>query len=200
MAKQSTDGVSVEIQIDVLKEEYRAMYQLAGHRITSLDRRVPVAATGIVALLSALVILPDEARLAALWTLPIVLVWLLRTTINHARSFEDAIRRIDQIEQQINGLAGAELMRFQSRHPSKDWGVGGRTGLEAIGAIYVLSLASLGVAAWLTGHLLAGGTEVSLLLAVMGIAASYLSLLFLHAWRYRYRPLYTKGIKFRTSA
>ena len=157
-------------------------------RITSLDRRVPVAATGIIALLSALVLLPEEARLAALWTLPIVLVWLLRTTINHARSFEDAIRRIDQIEQKINGISGAELMRFQSRHPSKGCGVGGRTGLEAIGAIYALSLASLGVAAWLLGHWVLEGGKLPVLLGVMACVAVYLSLLFIRAWRYRYRP------------
>jgi len=60
--------------------------------------------------------------------LPITLVWFVQTTVNHARSLEDLFRRIEEIERHINNLAGADLLGFQSSHPSRGKAIGGRIG------------------------------------------------------------------------
>lgn len=175
-------------QINILMEEYRALYALAEFRMVSLDRRAPLAGTLISVLLGAVTILPRDGQLVVLLSLPLLLVWLVRTTINHARSFEDLIRRIDQIEVRVNDLAGHELLRFQSRHPSRGTTVGGRTGVETIAATLMLSAVLLVATSWLFRERIHPTPEASLavhayiLLAVLFIARSVL------VW-YRYRYL-----------
>ena len=73
----------------------------------------------------------------------------MRTTINHARSFEDLIRRIEQVEESINAIAGETLICFQSTHPSRGKAVGGRTGFETVTAVGLASALIGGTCAYL---------------------------------------------------
>lgn len=139
MAKKKRARLSAQVQVDVLLAEYRAVYDLALFRLASLDRRVPLTGSALAASLGAVLVLPTMVQVFLLIALPLALVWFVRTTINHARSFEDALRRIEQIEKRVNALAGTELIRFQSRHPSRGKATGGRTSRETIAAALIAS-------------------------------------------------------------
>lgn len=117
-----------------LFEEYRVLYGLAVFRMNALDRRVPVAGGMLAAFVGGLTTLPQNAQLMVLVGLPAALVWFMRATVNHARSFEDVLRRIEEIEREVNRLLEKNVLRFQSRHPSGRSEVGGRTGRETTGA------------------------------------------------------------------
>src|SRR5262249_19724027 len=122
-------------RLDALFEEYRSLYGLAHFRLSALDRRVPLGGLTLAACPSRIGALPEASRTLALIAVPLASMWLLRVTINHARSFEDALRHIEGLETRINGLLGDNLVTFQSRHPSGDRVVGGRTGRESVGAV-----------------------------------------------------------------
>ncbi|UYV13491.1 MAG: hypothetical protein NCW75_04200 [Phycisphaera sp.] len=130
-------------RIDVLLEEYRALYGLAQFRMAALDRRVPLAGTALALSLGGAFVSPLSVQIVVLVVLPIAVAWLVRTTINHARSFEDALRRIEQIERHVNQIAGEPLLAFQSSHPSRGEAVGGRTGRESVLAVVLASTGSL---------------------------------------------------------
>lgn len=144
--------------IDVLLAEYEAMYRLAEFRMASLERRVPAAGATIVAFLGVLPLLPESSQWILLVVVPASLVWFVRTTINHARSFEDVLRRIEWIEKRANHLAGEELLGFQSKHPSRGTTVGGRTGVETVGAVMLASALVLLACVLLAEH--AFGQEI----------------------------------------
>lgn len=147
---------AAETQLRVLMHEYDALYGLASLRMASLDRRAPIAGAALTGFLAAAVLLPRPAQLALLVTLPVALLWFLRTTINHARSFEDVLRRIEEIERHANRLAGGELLVFQSRHPSRGKSVGGRTGRETIRSVFCICVVLLG----LSGYLAAAQAQI----------------------------------------
>lgn len=142
-------GESKHTKISILLEEYRALYQLVLFRMGSLDRRAPVATATLSAFLASIAVLPPAAQMVLLVGLPLSVVWLVRTTINHARSFEDALRRIEEIEVAVNTLSKAELLRFQSSHPSRGWTVGGRTARETINAVITGAVVLLGACLYL---------------------------------------------------
>lgn len=135
-------------QIDLLLEEYRALYALATFRMSALDRRVPLAATALIAVLVGALALPADAQMIVLLALPLGAVWSVATALTHARSFEDALRRIEEIESRVNTLAGDELLVFQSRHPSRASTVGGRTGRDIIRAVAAASLLTTAACVW----------------------------------------------------
>lgn len=175
-------------QIDILLEEYRALYGLVQYRIASLERRVPVAGVAFTAVLGIANLLPDHVRFAFLVALPIVAVWFVHTTMNHVRSLEDLLRRIEAIERAVNKLAGKELLLFQSRHPSRGEFVGGRVGAGSANAVAYATLLLIGICATLflgdpphgSEFLIAYGTL--LVLVVVGVLAM------VHRVRgYRYR-------------
>ncbi len=134
----------------VLLKEYDALYQLVIFRMTSLDRRAPIAGATLAASLATGAVLPSEVRTLFLIALPAALIWFLRTTVNHARSFEDVLARLAEIERAVNERAGAELLVFQSRHPSRSIAVGGRTGRETVNAVFVTCVILLLSAVYLT--------------------------------------------------
>lgn len=111
------------------------MYQLAEFRMASLERRVPAAGATIVAFLGVLPLMPEQSQWILLFVVPASLVWFVRTTISHARSFEDVLRRIEWLEGKANELVSEDLLGFQSSHPSRHVAVGGRTGVETVGAV-----------------------------------------------------------------
>jgi len=130
--------------VDVLLAEYEALYQLAEYRMTSLDRRVPAAGALLTTFVGLIPLIPDASGLVLLSVVPASLVWLIRTTINHARSLEDVLRGIESLDLSLNQIAGATLLTFQSQHPSRGRTVGGRTGRETVGAVAMAAALLLG--------------------------------------------------------
>lgn len=174
--------------VPILLEEYRQLYALALFRLNVLDQRVPVIGATLTGVLASIAVLPAAVQPLLLIGLPISLIWFARTTINHARSFEDVLRRIDEIERAVNSRARAELLQFQSRHPSRGISVGGRTGTETVEAVLGASALILGgclhlaEGTWTIGPphsalyaLFIGGIAVALIFMKRGLA------------RYRYR-------------
>lgn len=134
-------------RIDILLEEYRSLYGLAQLRIVALDRRSSVAVAAFATFLGTFSGASADAQLALMLGLQPGIVWFVRTTRSHAHAFEDAIRRIDQIERTVNDLAGTPLLGFQSSHPSRGRAVGGRTGAEAMLAVMIAALLILAASA-----------------------------------------------------
>ena len=93
-------------RITILLEEYRQVYGLALFRLNALDQRVPIIVGTLTAMLGSIGALPREVQVVLLVALPLTLLWVIRTTINHARSFEDALRRIEEIEQTVSIRTG----------------------------------------------------------------------------------------------
>ena len=149
MAKALTLDSRDQSTISILLEEYRALYAVALFRMSSLERRVPIGVAAITALLASVLALTPSNQIAVLLLIPLGLVWHLTTTINHARSFEDVLRRIDEIEREVNTLAARELLLFQSSHPSRGKQVGGRTGNESVRAVFASSTITLLASLWL---------------------------------------------------
>lgn len=173
--------------VGVLLAEYHALYKLAEFRMGALDRRVPGAGAAIVAFLSGVPALPEASGFVLLLAIPISIVWFVRTTVNHARSFEDLLRRIEQIELTINFVCESELMRFQSSHPSRGRAVGGRTGFETVSAVGLASAIMLGACEMLMQSIGPGTVWVSLLYTnLLMVVAAYV-LVYFWIWRkYKY--------------
>lgn len=142
------DRATNQAMINAALEEFRALYQLAVFRLAALDQRLPLTVGTFSAVLISVQMLPEPTRMLVLWATPPALVWLMRATVNHARSFEDALRRIEEIETRVNELLGAEVLGFQSHHPSRGKAVGGRTGREAVVGVEVSILLLLSTAAY----------------------------------------------------
>jgi len=140
-----SESVSLETRIQILLEEYRALYSLLTFRLTAMDRRLPAIGGTLAGILGSTTAMPDQTRLAFLLGLPVALLWLFLSTVQHARSKEDHLRRIDEIERLVNRLAGEELLVFQSRHPNKARHPGGRTGFGSVLAVLSVCLTMIGV-------------------------------------------------------
>ena len=136
-------GPDRQRRIEVLLEEYRALYGLLQFRLSAMDRRLPTAGGALWAALSSTPAMPSDTRQLFLIGLPAALVWLVLSTVQHARSKEDHLRRIDEIERMVNSLAGEELLVFQSRHPNRAELPGGRTALNATVGVLVACMIML---------------------------------------------------------
>ena len=175
---------------EILLHEYDALYKLAAFRMTSLDSRIPLIGGTVTAFLSSLVVLPRPAQAVLLFEVPAVLIWFLRTTATHACSFEDALRRIEEIEIAVNRLAESELLAFQSRHPSRGKVVGGRTGTETVVSTFAAALIMLASCGYL-GVAVAAFQPILLQLYLLYLTATLVALMkALHNWR-RYRYMKT---------
>ena len=177
------------LQLDALLHEYNALYGLVTFRMTSLDRRVPLAGATLAGFLSAVTVLPLRSQLIVLVGLPLAVLWYLRTTVNHARSLEDAFRRIEAVERSVNDLLGRPVMGFQSQHPSRGRFVGGRTGNETIASVMVASGTILAGCLYLFFDLTHG--HQFLLTAYVGYVLASACNLVSFAWRlgrYSYHP------------
>lgn len=157
------ETLSESERIHVLTEEYRALYGLLSFRLAAVDRRLPVAAGTLGAVLGGFTALPADSKLVVLLAMPPALIWLLRTTTSHSRSKEDVLRRIDEIERQVNQIAGEELLAFQSRHPNRGKVVAGRSGSGIVFAVLAFCLTALASCAFLAGPL--AGLSAQLLTA-----------------------------------
>lgn len=191
--KPSHDTDPNQRTINLLLEEYKVLYGLVTFRTTSLDRRVPIATAALASFLGSIAVVPPASQTIFLAGLPLAQVWLVRTTINHARSFEDVLRRIDEIERRVNELAGEEVLVFQSRHPSNGKAIGGRTGLETVWTVYTTALLMLGACVYLAALSSDTPNLIEGYASGCGAIALYLTFLLLRLGRYRY-------IKARTAA
>jgi hypothetical protein len=143
--------VPPETHIEILLEEYRQLYDLVRFRLNALDQRVPLAGVTLIAAVAGIGSLAAPAQYVFLLAVPLSLLWWLGMTTTHARSFEDALRRIEQIEQRVNALCGVDLLIFQSSHPGRRH-VGGRTGQRTVQAVLTACAIILGACAALGAH------------------------------------------------
>lgn len=130
--------------IQVLLEEYRSLNALLLFRLSALDRRLPTSVGFTAATVAATLSLPVGSQIVVLILTPSAVLWMARTTNQHAKAKEDHLRRIGEIEQAVNELAGADLMVFQNRHPNRAKSTAGRSGTAAVvatavGAILLLT-------------------------------------------------------------
>ncbi len=140
--------ISPHGQIQILLEEYRSLNALLLFRLTALDRRLPASVGFMAVTVAATLSLPVESRVAVLILTPSGVLWMARTTNQHAKAKEDHLRRIAEIERDVNELAGVELLVFQNRHPNRAKSVAGRSGAATVvataaGAILLLTLCLL---------------------------------------------------------
>lgn len=138
-------------RVGILLDEFRSLYGLLSFRLSAVDSRLPVAGGALGAVLGSFRALPPDTRSVVLLVMPPALTWLMRSTVNHSRSKEDVLRRIDEIERQVNQIAGEELLAFQSRHPGRGRTVSGRSGSSTVFAVLTCCLAGLASCAFLLG-------------------------------------------------
>lgn len=139
----STSCLSDRDRVDILLEEYRVLYSLLEFRLNTIEQRIPLLGGMLATLFGGIAILPAEVRVPALLVIPVALLWLFNTTLNHGRSKEDLLRRIDEIERTLNQLAAEDVCVFQSQHPGRRGTVGGRTGMGANLVMLMLSILML---------------------------------------------------------
>lgn len=188
------DFETAQRKVAVLMEEYKALYGLVTFRMTSLDRRVPIASAALATFLGSIAAVPPASQTIFLIGLPLAQVWLVRTTINHARSFEDVLRRIDEIERSVNALLGEDLLLFQSRHPSQGKATGGRTGVETVRTVYTSALLMLGACLYLASLSFEKRT-LDFYAAACGLIAVHLTLSVFLLRRYRYLKVPSSGCR-----
>lgn len=164
------------------------MYSLLSFRLGVVDQRVPLTAGALMAAFGAVSSLPATSQVTLLLVIPVGIVWLMRLTATHNRSKEDVLRRIDEIERQINVLAGEELLTFQSRHPNRVEAVsGGRTGAGAAWSVLSLCVAGLlGCLALAIQGPFIHGAALALYLVYLFITFSDLVHVAIRLRRYRY--------------
>jgi len=148
--------VSAEVSLQVLLEEYRAMNALLLFRLLAIDRRLPLAGSLLTGSLAAIPTLPPMAASVILWAVPAGAVWLVANAVAHARSKEDHLHRIAELEELVNRIAGQPLMQFQSRHPSRGRFVAGRSGQSSLVGV------AAAATAWLVGATYMAGESVEL--------------------------------------
>lgn len=130
--------------VPILLEEYRQLYTLVLYRLSVLDQRIPLATAAITAALGSVVVLPSSMQAAFLLALPIAAMLVYLSTINHARSLEDALSRIAELELAVNQQIGSGTLRFQSSHPGRRL-VGGRTGHSTVAWVHAATLSLLAI-------------------------------------------------------
>lgn len=144
MDSNKLTGISIWNRVQILTEEYRSLYAMLTFRLGAIDQRLPLAAGALTAILVSTPSLPQYQRVILLWLVPVACVWLHRIVLLHIQSKEDVLRRIAEIECQVNRLASSDLMVFQSQHPNRGRVVGGRSGFGTVlGVLTVCLLAIL---------------------------------------------------------
>jgi hypothetical protein len=162
------------------------MNALLHFRLLAIDRRLPLAGSLLTGSLAAVPTLPSAAASVILWAVPAGAVWLLANAVAHARSKEDHLHRIAELEEMVNRLAGQPLMQFQSRHPSRGRFVAGRSGQSSLAGV------AAAATAWLVGATYMAGESATLMpaarygFAAYVISAGVMQVLVLHRlMRYR---------------
>lgn len=149
--RPTTSLLITETRIQVLLEEYRAMYGLLMFRLDVIDRRVPAVGGTLAAILASATAMPVDTRIAFLLGLPLAAIGLIQSVCQHAQSKEDHLRRIDEIERLVNALAGEVLLVFQSQHPNRRRQPGGRSGFGTVFNVLTAVLIMLSACGVLAG-------------------------------------------------
>lgn len=113
--------------VQIALEEYRQIHALVLYRLQVLDQRIPLTTAALTAALGSVVVMPELLQFGLLVGVPLAATAVCLSTFNHARSLQDAISRIADIESSVNRLMGREVLAFQSTHPGRN-SVGARTG------------------------------------------------------------------------
>lgn len=181
-------------RLDAMLAEYTLVGSLIAFRLNALDHRLPVAGAALGVLLGTVAALPPALQGSLLTGMPLSLIWLVRATVNHARSLEDALRRMEHLELAVNRLVGSEAMGFQRGHPSRGVRVGGRTASEAVEAVSAAAALLLAACLYALRTLL---DPSNVLVATYAVYIALIAAALLHArhaWaRYQYRPRGTHG-------
>lgn len=195
MANEFLTGAATRLadreRIAILTEEYRALYQLVLFRLRAMDQRIPTAGGALGVVIGSVPALPPETQLLFLAGIPSCLSWIVATTLGHARSKEDHLRRIDEIERMVNRIAGEELLVFQSQHPNRKAATAGRTGTAAMLAVGAACLTALAACIVLFHSRALVDPELGLAYdAYVGVTAAYLvhAVIALRCYRYQRRP------------
>lgn len=177
MAQAPADHTTIQL------EEYRVLYGLLALRVQAIERRVPLIGASLAGIVATISNVAPEGRAFLFWSIPVALIWFVRTTISHTRSLEDLLRRIEEIERAVNARVKAELLAFQSSHPSRGVFVGGRTSGESI----LASLLWCGILLVGAGslHEFAEAEEILFVSYLIGVGL-YLLLMVGRYARYRY--------------
>lgn len=185
MPPSRRSALPVRDLIDIQLEEYRSLYGLASHRLSSLERRTPILGAVLSGSIASLTVVPTALQSVILLGAPILLVWFVKSTINHAKSLEDVLRRIEAIEREVNERAGDQLLRFQSTHPSRGSAVGGRVSAGTIRSVVSVSLILLYVCAALLPDELSGTEAYYAYVAIIGV---WIAIEAFRLRRYAYSP------------
>lgn len=181
-----TRAFGADLTLRALLAEYDALYGLLRFRLEAMDRRLPVAAAAIGAALAGIPTMQPASRVVILLLLPPGLAWLVGTATGHARSKEDHLRRIAEIEETVNEIAGRELLQFQSTHPSRGKFVSGRSGQISVLATASGALAALvacGVFYWTANPI---PPTITVYFAYLTAVATSILRSLLRLGRYRY--------------
>lgn len=162
--------------IDILLDEYRALYDLLAFRLAAIEKRVPLTGAALYAVLGSVSALEPVARTLVLLAMPPAAVWFLRTTIGHARAKQDVKLRLIAIESHVNDLAGDDLLNFQTGHPSRGREVAGRSGQDSVLAVYFGTIGLLAACAFLVATIgLADTIPPRIYFGVLGASAATLT-------------------------
>lgn len=127
MRESPLPAVMREELVQIALEEYRQMHALVLYRLQVLDQRIPLTTAALTAALGSVVVMPELLQFGLLVGVPLAATAVCLSTFNHARSLQDAISRVADIESSVNRLMGREVLAFQSTHPGRN-SVGARTG------------------------------------------------------------------------
>jgi len=173
-------------KIDILLSEYESLYSLYSIRVSAIEKRIPIAAVILVSFLSSITLIPEQSKVIFLCGIPLSLIYLIRTTVFHIYSFEDLLRRVDEIECKVNQIAGEELIIFESQHPSKGLTVGGRTGRESVNAILLLSIGVLFSCGYLFSELKYCNSIKYIYYISLTVETAYLIIFVVKSKKYKY--------------
>ncbi|HZW07850.1 MAG TPA: hypothetical protein VFF65_12070 [Phycisphaerales bacterium] len=133
------NSLSSKDRIDICLSEYAVLYSLVTYRLNALDVLIPAAPGALLLPLGVIGSAPASIQVVTMTGLPLSTIWLLAAAMNHARSLTDAVERIALIEEAVNAAARAELIAFQSTHPSRGQTRTGKVTVEVVkGAAAVL--------------------------------------------------------------
>lgn len=179
-------GLGPSTAMSVLLEEYRVLYSMLIFRLGALEQRVPATWAVLSAALGGSTLLPSASPLV-LGVIPIAVIAFFRSTLGHARSKHDIKVRIDEIEREVNRLAGQRLLAFQSEHPSRGRLIGGRSGRQSVFSVFIGVLALLAGCAWTATGTIAEDSTLGLYLLYVNGCALIAALDLARLGRYRCR-------------
>lgn len=173
-------------RIDILLDEYRALYSLLAFRLAAIEKRVPITGVALYTVAGSVPSLEPIARSLLLLAMPTAAVWFLRTTISHIRAKQDIKLRLIEVEHHVNEMAGEELLKFQSVHPSTGRDVAGRSGQDSVLAVYFGTIGLLAVCAFLVATIgLIDAVPPRVYFGILGASAATLTFDVLFIRHYR---------------